>query len=255
MESTRERREPGAHHDHAAGHGHGDDHRWSDESFVADWIDRQEAHAAERRPLFARVRALIPKGLSEAFRYADLGAGAGNLDELILDRFTNAQVVLIDGSEPMLAHARTRLARFGERAQYVTADLSQPGWVAAAHGPFDAVVAARAIHHAGGADRIRELFAEIHGVLAPGGVFVNLDYVRLASPAFQELGAWAASDPDAAYQITTPHMELPASAEDQLAWLRAAGFAAAECVYREFQTVIVVGIRDEIRLPDGALEG
>jgi hypothetical protein len=42
-------------------------------------------------------------------------------------------------------------------------------------------------------------------------------------------------------------MELPASVEDQLVWLREAGFAAAECVYREFQTVIVVGIRDEVR--------
>jgi SAM-dependent methyltransferase len=181
MESTRERHEHRAHHGSAAGHGHGDDHRWSDESFVSDWIDRQEAHAAERRPLFAKVRALIPNGLSESFRYADLGAGAGNLDELMLERFTNAQAVLIDGSEPMLAHARARLARFGERAQYITADLSQPGWVAVAHGPFDAVVAARAVHHAGSADRIRELFREIREALAPGGVFVNLDYVRLAS--------------------------------------------------------------------------
>ena len=34
--------------------------------------------------------------------------------------------------------------------------------------------------------------------------------------------------------------------------LRDAGFAGAECVYREFQTVIVVGIRDQVRGPEGA---
>ena len=254
MEATHQHREPGAPHDHAVGRRHEDAHRWSDNSFVADWIERQEAHAAERRPLFAKVRALIPKGLDESFRYADLGAGAGNLDELVLDRFPRAAAVLIDGSEAMLGHARKRLARFGDRAQYVSADLSEPGWVSAAGGQFDVVVAARAVHHAGRADRIRELFKEILGALAPGGVFVNLDYVRLASPTFQQLGAWAAGDPDASYQIATPHMELPASAEDQLAWLRKAGFAAAECVYREFQTVIVIGIRDEIRLPEAALD-
>jgi hypothetical protein len=27
------------------------------------------------------------------------------------------------------------------------------------------------------------------------------------------------------------------------------GFAAAECVYREFQTVILVGIRDQLDVP------
>ena len=250
MEAARQHHEHGAHPDHAAGHGHGDDHRWSDESFVADWLERQDAHAAERRPLFARVRALIPKGLNEAFRYADLGAGPGILDELILDRFPKAQAVLIDGSAPMLRHAHARLARFGGRAEYVEADLSEPGWMARAPGPFDVVVAARAVHHAGNADRIRELMREIFDSLAPTGVFVNLDYVRLASPAFQQLGTWAGRDPDASYQITTPHMELPATVEDQLAWLRAVGFAAAECVYREFQTVIVVGVRDEIPVPE-----
>jgi tRNA (cmo5U34)-methyltransferase len=237
------------------GHRHEDDNRWSDKSFVADWIERQEANAAERRPLFAKVRALIPKSPSQSFRYLDLGAGAGNLDELILDRFRAAQAMLLDGSEPMLEHASTRLARFGERVQYVRADLSQPGSVAMARGPFDAVVASRVVHHAGSADRIRELFNEIVTALVPGGVFINLDYVRLAMPAFQQLGVWAGGDPDASFQITTPHMELPASVENQLAWLREAGFAAAECVYREFQTVIVVGFRDETRLPEEARQG
>jgi hypothetical protein len=50
-------------------------------------------------------------------------------------------------------------------------------------------------------------------------------------------------------------MELPASVEDQLVWLGEAGFAAAECVYREFQTVVVVGVRGELRVPEGTLEG
>src|SRR5215212_1577226 len=149
VEATHQHREHGVHGEHSGHHGHGNDHDWSDESFVADWIERQEAHAAERRPLFAKMRAVIPKGLDESFRYADLGAGNGVLDELVLDRYPQARGVLIDGSEPMLTHARTRLERFGERAQYVTAELAQPGWVAKAGGPFDVVLAARAVHHAG----------------------------------------------------------------------------------------------------------
>ena len=255
MEAAHQHRDHGAHGEPSGHHGHGNDHDWSDESFVADWIERQEAHAAERRPLFARMRAVIPKALDESFRYADLGTGNGVLDELVLDRYPAAKAVLVDGSEPMLAHARNRLEHFGERAQYVMAELAQPGWVTAAGGPFDVVMAARAVHHAGSPDRIRQLFSEILGALAPGGMFINLDYVRFADPAFQQLGMWSGEDPDAAFQIATPHMELPASLEDQLAWLRDAGFAAAECVYREFQTVIVVGVRDEIRVPEAEPKG
>jgi tRNA (cmo5U34)-methyltransferase len=250
MEAVHQHRDHGSQDDHSGSHGHGGDHDWSDESFVADWIERQEAHAAERRQLFARMRAVIPKGLDEPFRYADLGAGNGVLDELVLERYPEARAVLIDGSEPMLAYARTRLQRFGERAQYVTAQLAQPGWVTVAGGPFDVVLAARAVHHAGTPDRIRQLFSEIVGALAPGGLFINLDYVRFGNPAFQQLGLWSGEDPEASFQIATPHMELPASLEDQLAWLREAGFAAAECVYREFQTVIVVGLREQIRVPE-----
>jgi tRNA (cmo5U34)-methyltransferase len=200
------------------------------------------------------MRAVIPKDLTESFRYADLGAGNGVLDELVLERYTQAQAVLIDGSEPMLRHARARLERLGERVEYVTADIAQPGGVKQAGGPFDVVMAARAIHHAGNPSRIRDLFGEILGVLAPGGVFINLDYVRFTDPAFQELGVWSGEDPDATYQIATPHMQLPATLDDQLAWLREAGFAAAECVYREFQTVIVVAARDRIHVPEVATE-
>jgi tRNA (cmo5U34)-methyltransferase len=250
MESAHQHRDHRTHGKHSGDGGHHEEHDWSDEAFVTDWIERQEAHASARRPLFAKMRAVIPKGLDEAFRYADLGAGNGVLDELVLDRYSRAQAVLIDGSEPMLAQARTRLERFGERAHYVTAELAESGWVATAGGPFDVVVAARAVHHAGSPDRIRQLFEEIFGVLAPGGVFINLDYVRFANPSFRQLGVWSGEDPDASFQIATPHMELPASLENQLAWLREAGFAAVECVYREFQTVIVVGVRDELRVPE-----
>ena len=239
---------------HGEGHGHPDDHDWSDETFVADWISRQEAHAAERRPLFAKIRALIPRKPDEPFRYADLGAGNGALDELILDRFTGAQAVLVDGSQPMLAHAQQRLARFDGRAAYVLSDLSNPAWSQGVGGPFDVVVAARAVHHVGSADRIRAFFGEVLGMLGPGALFINLDYVRLADHSFQQLGTWAGEDPDARFQITVPHMELPASVEDQLRWLREAGFAAAECVYREFQTVIVVGIRDQIGSSAGPID-
>ena len=119
--------------------------------------------------------------------------------------------MLVDGSAPLLAHAQQRLARFAGRVQYVQADLSDRPWVEQVSGPFDAAVSARAVHHLGSSARIRELFAEVLQTLAPGGVFINLDYVRLSRPVFQALGTWAGTDPAAEFKIVSPAMELPGS--------------------------------------------
>ena len=242
------------HHDDAGephGHDHGHDENWSDEEFVAQWIERQKARAPERQRLFAKLRAMIPKAPSQEFRYANLGAGAGELDEMILDRFPKARAVLVDSSAPMLAQARKHLGAFGGRVEYVQADLSSPEWTARAGGPFDVVLATRAVHHVGGPSRIRDLLGEVLGVVGPGGLFINLDYVRLGPSSFEELATWAAADPEAGFQTSTPRMALPSSVEEHLDWLREVGFAAAECVYREFQAVILVAIRDQIRWPEG----
>jgi hypothetical protein len=58
MEAAHQYRDHSAHGDHSVHHGHDQDHDWSDESFVADWIERQEAHAAERRPLCGNMHGL-----------------------------------------------------------------------------------------------------------------------------------------------------------------------------------------------------
>lgn len=50
---------------------------------------------------------------------------------------------------------------------------------------MDAVVSGLAVHHLEDT-RKRELFAEIHDFLSPGGVFSNLDLVRPASARLHE---------------------------------------------------------------------
>ncbi|MGH2977382.1 MAG: methyltransferase domain-containing protein, partial [Gaiellaceae bacterium] len=78
--------------------------------------------------------------------------------------------------------------------------------------PFDLVVSALAVHHLDGAGK-RRLFSRVAGVLRPGGHFVLGDVVV---PSAGQEGPiyidWV--------------MDLPDSVEDQLAWLREAGFEA-----------------------------
>ncbi len=87
--------------------------------------------------------------------------------------------MLLDGAEEMLEQARERLP--ASAITTVVADMRER----LPEGPFDAVVSALAIHHLEDDDK-RKLLARVHGVLRPGGAFVNAEHVTGPS------GGWRA---------------------------------------------------------------
>ena len=103
-------------------------------------------------------------------RITDLGAGTGLLSAMILARFPQAHVTLVDASESMLTLARQRLASESARVELVLADVLEHRLPARC----DAVVSALAIHHLTHEDK-RTLFARIWRALRPGGRFINAD--------------------------------------------------------------------------------
>jgi ubiquinone/menaquinone biosynthesis C-methylase UbiE len=242
-----------AHGDHEApqvreGRGRGED--WFNDEFVGDWIKEQDERVPERRRQFVLIRSLVPKAAGQAFRYLNIGAGAGHLDEVLLEHFPHAEAVLLDGSMAMLGAARRRLDRFEDRVECVQADLATPDWTKALHGTFDVIVSTIAIHNLREANRIRALYGEICGLVGHGGVFLNLDYVRMARPAFGELAVWASKDPDAGFiRARGGGTRHPGTAEEQVGWLREAGFATAECVYREFGVAVLAAVHDHLHMP------
>ena len=114
------------------------------------------------------------RGLS----FLDLGCGDGVLANAVLDRFGSAHGVLADFSEPMLEAARRRLARHAGRAEFIHTDYALSAWVESVSpfAPFDAVISGFSIHHQPD-QRKREVYGEIYRLLAPGGVFVNIEHV------------------------------------------------------------------------------
>jgi len=144
-----------------------------------------------------------------ATRILDLGVGTGETARRVLDVHPEAHLVGIDESPEMLARAREALPAADLREGRLEDPLPDA--------PFDLVVSALAIHHLTEAGK-RDLFARVHAVLVSGGAFVIADVVvpRRADDAVTPL---------------TPGYDLPDSAVDQLAWLRDAGFTAAELVW------------------------
>lgn len=241
-----------AHPAPAHAHGSGPQEDWNDEDYVARWLERQQEHTAERQRQFAIVRAVIPKLPEQEFRYLNLGAGPGNLDEVLLEHFPGANAIIADSSLAMLGVARQRLARFGNRVEYVNANLSTPDWTGALAGPYDYVVSTLAIHHLGDPRRIRELYGEVYRLLGHGGTFLNLDLMRPARPSLAPLSAWAAKDPEAGLFEQGGGAALPGSLLEHLGWLGEAGFNCVDVYWKDLSTALICGIRDHLHMPAGA---
>lgn len=252
METAHQR----AGHDH--GHGSADqsqaDHHgdWHDEEYVERWLQRQKEREPERRRQFVALRAFIPKYQDQEFRYLNLGAGPGNLDSILLEHFRGANAVVLDGSLAMLAAARKALAKFGDRVEYVQADLSTSSWLGAVAGPFDFVISTRTIHHLRDPKRIRELYREVRSLTGHGGTFLNLDYVRPSKAELTRLGDWVARGGEAGFGAP-PHdaADMPGTLLEHLGWLGEAGFNSVEVYWKEMDLALLSGINGHLHMPWG----
>jgi SAM-dependent methyltransferase len=171
--------------------------------------------------------------LGHAERVLDLGCGDGRLVSLVLEaRAEVAEAIGLDNSPPMLELARQRFAA-DDRVTIEEHDLGRPLSVP---GPFDVVLSGFAIHHLPDA-RKRSLFEEIHDLLRPGGVFVNLEVVQCATPELHEEFNRRIERPGGDPE------DVLAPVDVQLEWMRAAGLAQVDCNWRWRGFAVLVGQR------------
>ncbi|MPZ14195.1 MAG: methyltransferase domain-containing protein [Chloroflexi bacterium] len=222
------------------------DEDWFDPDFVERWLARQHERRGERARQFAMVRSLVPRAADEYFRYIDLGAGDGALDEVLLTRFVNAEATLLDGSPTMIERARARLRPFGQRATVVQGDLTTPAWLETVRGPYDVAVSSISLHNLEDPRLVRELYREIWSVLADGGLFMNLEYLRAPSRALWSYYVQASADPDGWSMPIRGLRDYVGTLDEQLAWLREAGFGPVDCFWKEFRLGIFGGFKGHV---------
>lgn len=144
-----------------------------------------------------------------AARILELGTGTGETARRLLDRHPSARLVGVDVSPEMLAVARGVLP--AQRVELRVGRLEE----ALPEGPFSLVASALCVHHLPGAAK-GELFSRVASVLEPGGRFVLADVV-------------VPPDPTEASTDLTPGYDFPSSVDEQLEWMRSAGFEARVC--------------------------
>jgi SAM-dependent methyltransferase len=229
---------------------------WQRSELVSSYLDRREILLPLldlQEDVITRLLERHPRVLT---RFLDLGAGDGAMSALVYGSSPGAHGVLVDHSEPMLARAGERLGGSAFSWEAIRADLASPDWrEQLPPGRFDLVVSGLAIHHLPAA-RKRELFAELYGLLEPGGLFVNMDYVTVAGPlrglfdedmrakALHAEHAHGGSRSAEEVDLEDDH-DLPDPVLEQLQWLREAGFADTEIHFKWAEAAIFGGTRPE----------
>ena len=177
----------------------------------------------------------------------DLGAGTGLMAAFIAYSFPNARITMVDISNEMLERARARFELAGERFRFEVSDYG----VDRIQEKYDAVVSALSIHHLSDEQK-RSLFDRIHGALNDGGVFVNAEQFRCATPErhqfhherwvtrVRELGV---DDRDLSAALERMKFDRAATLEDQLEWMRAAGFRDIDCAYKNLIFAVYCGLK------------
>ncbi len=121
---------------------------------VADPMTRWGTSVLDRLPLDGDERVL------------DAGCGSGRVTERLAERLPRGRVIALDGSPAMVDTARGRLARFGDRVDYVVADL---GTRLPIEGVVDAVLSTATFHWVPDHDA---LFTNLAAITRPGGWLV-----------------------------------------------------------------------------------
>jgi len=228
---------------------------WKSETQIRDYLSDMEKRERSRRPQWEFMALLLPFDDDATFTFADLGAGPGGAARAILDHYPKAKAVLADFSPLMKEEAATVMRPYAGRFDYVEFDMATGGaWPSSIPCPLDAVVTSQCVHHLPD-ERKQGLFAEIWQRLAPGGWYLNFDPISSSDPLVDETWLRVGDRLDPAqkekrlhrtseqHQRHEEHIRHMLPLDQQVDFVRAAGFEAVDVYWRQLDYVIYGGRR------------
>ncbi len=145
---------------------------------------------SERQPSVKRIISLIGDG----DKILDVGCGNGRL-ALALERAgRRAEYRGVDASRELVAIARAQCARLEHvRAEFVVADIAQPGWAhVLGDTPFDAAGALAVLQHIPGFELRVRVLGDIAARVRAGGALIVSNWQFLSDARMRKkIAAWS----------------------------------------------------------------
>lgn len=216
--------------------------------------------AAEQIDVMMRIIRAFRRPVAS---FLDLGCGDGILGRAILEGNPKSRGVFVDLSETMIEAARKKLGK-RRGARVILSDFGKKDWIKdiSEYAPFDVVVSGFAIHHQPDT-RKKGIYREIYSLLAPGGVFLNMEHVSPVSPEIEKVlkemfidnlhllkqsKGFAVSRAKVSkeyYDRPDKDANLLTSVETQVRWLKQIGFESADCFFRIFELALFGGVKPQ----------
>ena len=221
---------------------------WSNREFARKWDSDMISYNLMRLEQLDIMLAIIADEYRPGSTILDIGMGSGRVEAMLFERIPVARVVGTDFSEPMLELAHTHLAKYRDHYEVVKQDITRAWDAKLPERDYSVAFSVQVIHNVADVHK-KETFAFIEQVLAPGGLFLLLDRIRVSTPGLfpAYLSMWDRLDREhragpntvrregATFQAHEASVrtrgDQPATLEEHLAWLREAGFAEAACLH------------------------
>jgi tRNA (cmo5U34)-methyltransferase len=163
---------------------------------------------------------------------------------MVADAFPNVHLTLVDISDEMLGKAR---ARFASRpnVDYRTLNFEREPLT----GQYDVAISALALHHVTPA-KLVDVFRNAYAALVNGGTFINADQTLGTTDANEQkydqawrdaVKALGSTDDDIDAALERMKADQTATLEDQLRWLREAGFNHVDCWFKRYRFAVYSG--------------
>lgn len=175
-------------------------------------------------------------------RILDIGSGTGLFSSIILKKYPNAKITLIDLSDKMLAVAKERFKHHKD-FEFIGDDYTKHIF----NEKFDIIISALSIHHLSGTAK-KELYFKCFELLKDNGALINIDQVLSPFPEiekrfsclwkeFVEKSSLSSEEISKAYERTS--YDDPSTIPDQLDWLKKAGFKSTDIIYKYYHFCVL----------------
>lgn len=161
---------------------------WKNNEVAADYLKGTRAAIPFAKEELQIILQIIKNTHKEVQSILDVGCGDGILGRTLLNSYPNASITFSDISETMLDAVKKEISNTNnhnsqKQFHFHQHDMQQSDWMneLEEHAPYDVIVSGLAIHHLTHR-RKKEIYGDIYDLLAPNGVFLNLERVQSASP-------------------------------------------------------------------------